>query len=62
MSETTSDHVAVELTQDEAKLVIAALRQFEPHWPSDMDELNRVQLLAGIRTAIGSITATLSAA
>jgi hypothetical protein len=61
MSETTSDHVAVELTQDEARLVIAALRQFEPYWPSDMDELSRVELMHGIRTAIGHITTTLSA-
>lgn len=60
MSETTSDHVSVELTQDEAKLVIAALRQFEPYWPSDMDELSRGELLNGIRSAIGSVTTTLN--
>jgi hypothetical protein len=60
MSETTSDQVTVELTQDEAKLVIAALRQFEPYWPSDMDELSRTELLTGIRTAIGHITTTLN--
>ena len=58
MSEPTSDPVAVELTQDEAKLVIAALRQFEPYWPSDMDEMSRVELLSGIRTAIDRITTT----
>jgi hypothetical protein len=60
MSETASDHVSVELTRDEAKLVIAALRQFEPYWPSDMDELTRGELLEGIRSAIGSITTTLN--
>jgi len=61
MSETTSDQVAVELTQDEAKLVIAALRQFEPYWPSDMDEFSRAELLTGLRTAIDHIATTLSA-
>ena len=60
MSETASDHVSVELTRDEAKLVIAALRQFEPYWPSDMDELTRGELLEGIRSAIGSITTNLN--
>jgi hypothetical protein len=52
MSANDAERVSVELSPDEAKLVIAALRQFEPYWPSDMDELNRVDLLAGIRGAI----------
>lgn len=59
MSETTSERVAVDLTRDEAKLVIAALRQFEPYWPADMDELSRAELLDGIQLAIGHITTTL---
>ena len=61
MSENGSEHVTIDLTPDEARLVIAALRQFEPFWPSDMDELSRVDLLAGIRGAIDHITATLRA-
>jgi hypothetical protein len=52
MSANDAERVSVELSPDEARLVIAALRQFEPYWPSDMDELNRVDLLAGIRGAI----------
>lgn len=51
--------MSVELTDDEAKLVIAALRQFEPYWPSDMDDLSRVDLLAGIRQAIAHVTTSL---
>jgi hypothetical protein len=48
------------LTSDEAKLVIAALRQFEPYWPGDMDELARSDLLAGMRQAIDHVTASLA--
>ena len=61
MSENGSEHVSVDLTPNEARLVIAALRQFEPYWPSDMDELSRNDLLAGIRGAIDHITTTLRA-
>ena len=59
MSENGSEHVTIDLTPDEARLVIAALRQFEPFWPSDMDEYSRIQLLEGIRGAIDRITTTL---
>ena len=52
---------ALELAPDEAKLIIAALRQFEPYWPSDMDELTRADLLAGIRVAIDQATTSLRA-
>lgn len=51
--------MSVELTPDEAKLVIAALRQFEPYWPADMDELSRADLLAGIRVAIDHVATSL---
>jgi hypothetical protein len=60
MSGNLAERVSVALTPDEARLVIAALRQFEPFWPSDMDELTRSELLAGIRGAIDRITASLS--
>jgi hypothetical protein len=45
----------------EAKLIITALQQFEPYWPSDMDDLNRADLLAGIRVAIDHVVASLDA-
>ena len=41
--------MAVEFSTAEAKLIVAALRQFEPFWPSDMGDMSRAELLAGIR-------------
>jgi hypothetical protein len=52
MAQGESDHIAVELTPAEAKLIIAALRRFEPYWPSDMDDLGRTELLAEIREGV----------
>jgi hypothetical protein len=52
MSEVPSGRITVELTFAEAKLVVAALRQFEPFWPSDLDDKSRVELLADIRQAV----------
>jgi hypothetical protein len=60
MSDNLAERVSVDLTPDEARLVIVALRQFEPFWPADMDELTRSELLAGIRVAIDQVTASLS--
>jgi hypothetical protein len=60
MSGNLAERVSVDLTPDEARLLIAALRQFEPFWPSDMDALTRSELLAGIRVAIDRVTASLS--
>lgn len=60
MNAAEADRVVLELTPDEAKLVIAALRQFEPYWPGDMDELARSDLLAGMRQAIDHVTASLA--
>jgi hypothetical protein len=59
MTEDASGLIAVELTPDEARLVVAALRQFEPYWPSDMDDLSRVELLAGIHRGIEHVTEAL---
>jgi len=59
MSGDGSERVLVELTTAEAKLIITALQQFEPYWPSDMDDLNRADLLAGIRMAIDRVVASL---
>ena len=59
MSEGASDRVSIELTADEARIVIAALQQFEPFWPSEMDDLSRADLLAGIRVAIDRVTSSL---
>jgi hypothetical protein len=52
MMESSADRIAVELTTDEATLILAALRQFEPYWPAGVDDLNRAELLAGIREGI----------
>ena len=52
--------MVLEISPDEAKLVIAALGQFEPYWPADMDELTRADLLAGMRQAIDHVTASLA--
>jgi hypothetical protein len=59
MSGSGAERVSIELTPDEAKLMIAALRQFEPYWPSEMDDLTRADLLAGIRVAIDHVTTSL---
>jgi hypothetical protein len=61
MADNPAERVSVELTPDEAKLVIAALRKFEPYWPGDLGELDRAELLAGIRVAIDRVTSSLSA-
>jgi hypothetical protein len=60
MSDNLAERVSVDLTPDEARLVIVALQQFQPFWPSDMDALTRAELLAGIRVAIDHVTASLS--
>jgi hypothetical protein len=52
MSDTPSGRIAVEFTTAEAKLIVAALRQFEPFWPSDMDDMGRAELLAEVRRGI----------
>jgi hypothetical protein len=54
-----SDGVVLELTTHEAMIVVAALRQFEPYWPSDSPEPSRVALLADIRGAIDHLVQTL---
>lgn len=59
MSTSAPEVVSVDLSPDEAKLIIAALRQFEPYWPSDMDDLGRVELLSGIRVAIDHVSSLL---
>lgn len=51
--------MSVELTTAEAKLIITALQRFEPYWPSDMDDLDRADLLAGVRGAIDHVVASL---
>jgi len=61
MADTDSERVSVELTSDEARLVVAALRQFEPYWPSDMADLDRIELLAEIRAAIVHVSGQLGA-
>jgi hypothetical protein len=60
MSGNLAERVSVDLTPDEAQLVIVALRRFEPFWPSVMDASTRAELLAGVRVAIDRVTASLS--
>ena len=59
MSDGPSERIAVEFTIAEAKLIVAALRQFEPFWPSDMDDMSRAELLAGIRQAVEHVASVL---
>ena len=59
MGEVPSSRITVEFTISEAKLVVAALRQFEPFWPRDMDDMSRAELLAGIRHAIEHLASDL---
>jgi hypothetical protein len=62
MTEVPSDRIAVEFSTAEAKLIVAALRQFEPFWPSDMDDLSRAELLAGIHQGIQRVVSALDPA
>ena len=55
MDESSSQNVVLELAPQEAAIVAAALRQFEPYWPSDTTDLSRDELLASIRTAIDDV-------
>jgi hypothetical protein len=59
MSEVAAGRITVEFTIAEAKLVVAALRQFEPFWPADLDDLGRAELLAGIRQGIERLASEL---
>jgi hypothetical protein len=43
-------------------LIVAALRQFEPFWPSGMDDMGRAELLAGIRQGIERAVAVIDPA
>jgi hypothetical protein len=62
MTENSEDRVTVELTTSEAKLVVAALRQFEPFWPSDLDDLSRAELLTGLREGVDHVVGVLDRA
>jgi len=59
MTEASPDRIAVEVSATEAKLIVAALRQFEPFWPSDMDDMSRAELLAGIHQGIEHVVSAL---
>ena len=62
MTEGSTDRIAVEFTVAEAKLIVAALRQFEPYWPADMDAISRAEQLAGIRQGIEHVAAEIERA
>jgi hypothetical protein len=55
MDDSNTAHVVLELTSDEAAIVAAALRQFEPYWPAEATDLSRAELLSGIRDAIDGV-------
>ena len=61
MAEDVSARISVELTPDEAQLVIAALQRFEPYWPSTLDALSRAELLAKVRQEIEHVVQVLKA-
>jgi hypothetical protein len=62
MTEATPDRITVDFSTTEAKLVVAALRQFEPFWPSDMDDMSRAELLAVIHQGIEHVVTALDPA
>jgi hypothetical protein len=62
MTTDPGDRITIGLTDEEAMLVLAALKQFEPHWPGDLDDLARQELLARVRGALEHIRATISRA
>jgi hypothetical protein len=62
MTEPTPDRITVEFSTTEAKLIVAALRQFEPFWPSGMDDMSRAELLAGIQQGIERVVTALGPA
>ena len=62
MTDGLSERIAVEFTIDEAKLIVAALRQFEPFWPSDMDDMSRAELLADVHRGVQRVVGALDPA
>jgi hypothetical protein len=60
MHEQRTEMIVLELTSQEAAIVTAALRQFEPYWPADATELSRAELLTGVRSAIADVTGRLT--
>jgi hypothetical protein len=59
MTDQPDERIALELTPAEARLVVAALRQFEPFWPAELDDLSRAELLAGIRDGVDHVVGVL---
>jgi hypothetical protein len=60
MNTDPGDRITIALSDEEAMLVLAALRQFEPYWPGDLDDLARDELLARVRASLEHIRATIS--
>jgi hypothetical protein len=60
MDEPNTQNIVLELAPQEAAIVAAALRQFEPYWPADASNLSRAELLAGIRSAIDDVSRRLA--
>jgi hypothetical protein len=62
MTDQPDERIALELTPAEARLVVAALRQFEPFWPAELDDLSRAELLEGIRDGVDHVVGVLDRA
>jgi hypothetical protein len=62
MTDHPDERIALRLTPGEARLVVAALRQFEPFWPAELDDLSRAELLAGIRDGVDHVVGVLDRA
>jgi hypothetical protein len=54
------DRLRIELTTGDALIVMAAVRQFEPYWPSALSDGRRIELLADTREAVERIIRTLT--
>jgi hypothetical protein len=59
MTTDPGDRITIALSDEEAMLVLAALRQFQPYWPGDLDDLARQELLARVRASLEHIRTTI---
>ncbi len=57
MASSEDDHVVVRLTAEEAMTVLAAVRQYEPYWPSTESAEAVATRLRTVRTEIESVIA-----
>jgi hypothetical protein len=55
-------HLLIDLTPEEAMTVLAALRQYEPYWPSGESACDVAERLANLRESIMSVIGKIRAA